>query len=179
MPNFKNKPNHCIDTENGQIWVSRSVAVVVTTLLRCKGELYALLIKRGVSVHAPGKWCLPCGYLDWDETATACAIREVWEEAGLDILGLDDSIIEYNGLHNLWDINTNPDLNENQDVALHYSLIIASDDFPALSDENAEEDEVVGLKWVKLSDFDEYNFAFRHDERIQKFLNHYEKIKIK
>jgi 8-oxo-dGTP pyrophosphatase MutT (NUDIX family) len=177
--NFKNKPNHCISTENGQVWVSRSVAVVVTTLLRCNDELYALMIKRGESVHASGKWCMPCGYLDWDETASECAVREIWEESGLDVLGLSKSEIEHNGLHNVWDLNTNPDLNDSQDVALHYSIIISSDNFPKLSDENAEENEVVGLAWVKLSELGEYNLAFRHDERIKKFLDYYEKIKVK
>lgn len=177
--NFNNRPNKCINTDTGEIWVSRSVAVVVTTLLRNKGDLYALLIKRGKSVHAPGKWCMPCGYLDWDETATECAMREVWEEAGLHILTLPNSEIEYNGLEQLWDINTSPDLNEQQDIALHYSLVLTSDSFPELTDKNAEEDEVVELRWVKLSDFDEYNFAFRHNERIKKFLDYYEKVKQK
>ncbi len=180
MPEFKNKPNSSIKTSDGEIWISRSVAVVVTTLLRKDSELYALLIRRGNSVHAPDKWCMPCGYLDWNETATECAMREMWEEAGLDVSTIAWFKVEYNGLNTTWDINTNPTLNDNQDIALHYSFVISSDEFPILSSVNAEEDEVVDLKWVKLSEFSEYNFAFGHDDRIRKFLNYYhEKVTAK
>ena len=30
-----------------------------------------------------GKWCFPCGYLDWDETLEEAASRELYEETGL------------------------------------------------------------------------------------------------
>ncbi len=176
MPNFKNRPNSCIKTENGLVWASRSLAVVTTVLLNYVDDTYALLLERGQSVHSPGKWCVPCGYLDWDETASQCAMREVWEETGLDLASIQNKEILYNGISRPWDINTNPNLNESQDIALHFSFIIKSDRFPTINNLNAEEDEVVDVRWVKLSDFDQYNFAFTHDERISRFLTYYKEL---
>jgi 8-oxo-dGTP diphosphatase len=37
------------------------------------------------SSHGAGEWCFPGGHLEWGETITACAKREVKEETGLDI----------------------------------------------------------------------------------------------
>ena len=44
---------------------------------------------------------------------------------------------------------------------------------------SAEENEVLDLKWVKLSDFMLYDIAFEHNERVHKFLEYYGEIKIK
>ncbi len=180
MPVFENKPNHSVKTEDGkEIWVSRSLSVVVTTLLKKDNELYVLLLQRGDSVHAAGKWCMPCGYLDWDETAPQCALREVWEETGMDILSIPTDDIEYWGLAQPWDVNSNPSMNDKQDFALHYALVLNVDEFIELNNLNAEENEVLDLKWVKLSDLMLYDIAFKHNERVHKFLEYYGEIKIK
>jgi ADP-ribose pyrophosphatase YjhB (NUDIX family) len=42
-----------------------------------------LLVERSGS-HA-GKWCIPCGYVEWDEDVRRAAAREAREETGLDI----------------------------------------------------------------------------------------------
>ena len=44
-----------------------------------------LLGKRGDSKIKPGKWCLPCGYMERKENCIQAAIREVKEETNLDI----------------------------------------------------------------------------------------------
>lgn len=31
------------------------------------------------------RWCIPCGYVEWDEDVRAAARRELWEETGLDV----------------------------------------------------------------------------------------------
>lgn len=36
----------------------------------------------------PGKWCLPCGHIEGDESFVAAARREVREETGLEITPL-------------------------------------------------------------------------------------------
>jgi 8-oxo-dGTP pyrophosphatase MutT (NUDIX family) len=45
-----------------------------------------LIEKRGnkPDLDSKGKWCLPCGYLDWDESGSDAARRELWEEVGLE-----------------------------------------------------------------------------------------------
>ncbi len=50
-----------------------------------------LLGKRGEESIYPGKWCLPCGYIEYDETYLEAALREVKEETG--ITSLPDGII--------------------------------------------------------------------------------------
>jgi len=47
-----------------------------------KSKLFVLLIKRG---HAPykGKWALPGGFMEWNESCEGAAARELAEETGL------------------------------------------------------------------------------------------------
>ena len=44
-----------------------------------------LMVRRGPSSTMAGKWCIPCGYLDYGEEVRAGAAREVREESGLDV----------------------------------------------------------------------------------------------
>lgn len=48
-----------------------------------KGRI--LLGRRASNSLIPGKWCLPCGYIDYDESFINAAIREAKEETGVDI----------------------------------------------------------------------------------------------
>ena len=43
-----------------------------------------LLIRRGVP-PGEGLWSFPCGFMEVDETAEACAVRETREEAGVEV----------------------------------------------------------------------------------------------
>lgn len=74
-------PNKSYKTEDGVIWHSRSVALVGIIMVVVKEELYVLLTKRSDTMEdMPGRWCLPCGYLDWDETLEEAVEREIFEE---------------------------------------------------------------------------------------------------
>jgi len=80
------RPNKAYKTEDGIIWHSRSVAVTGIVFVIFKKELYVLLTKRAESMEdMPGRWCLPCGYLDWDETLEEATAREIREETGFDV----------------------------------------------------------------------------------------------
>lgn len=56
------------------------VAVIIFAL---RGE-EVLLIQRAVDPGA-GKWALPAGFVDYDEAPEDAAIRETWEETGLQV----------------------------------------------------------------------------------------------
>lgn len=44
-----------------------------------------LLCRRQANEFEGGKWCLPCGYVEYDEDFLTAALREVQEETGLDV----------------------------------------------------------------------------------------------
>lgn len=171
MPIFQNIPNHIVKSESGKAhWVSRSAAAVVTIILN---NSKVLILKRGKNISASGKWCTPCGYFDWNENGTDCSIREVWEETGLDLSDTQSPFKVVKSYMNYpWDIVTDPTLNYNQDIALYYGISIQSEIEPILTTANCEEGEVDDVKWVNISDLNQYNFAFNHDKRIAKFLEH-------
>jgi 8-oxo-dGTP pyrophosphatase MutT (NUDIX family) len=170
MSMFKNVPNKSIIVDGDEKWLSRSTAVVVTIILN--GEK-VLLIKRGKNCTQSGKWCNPCGYIDWNESGTKCCIREVWEETGLDINKIieDPDNIDFDSLIYPWDIVTNPELNHNQDIALYYGLCFSSENIPELTIDNSE-GESADVRWVNIEDLKNYEFSFNHDKRIYKYINY-------
>jgi NAD+ diphosphatase len=73
--------------DNKEYWISRSIAVV-TILVACNkfNEQCVLIVQRGTGTPDPefvGKYCLPCGYLDYNETCVEAAVRELKEETGM------------------------------------------------------------------------------------------------
>lgn len=49
------------------------------------GNHCVLLGKRSDSSFLAGKWCLPCGYIEYNEDFLTAAAREVREETGLEV----------------------------------------------------------------------------------------------
>jgi len=49
-------------------------------------ENKVLLGKRHKDSIYPEKWCMPCGYMEYDESFREAAIREIKEEVGLTII---------------------------------------------------------------------------------------------
>jgi len=166
---FDNKPNieHIINGKS--IWVSRSPAVVGVVIAKYKDDDYVLIGQRGDgAADNIGLWNVPCGYLDWDETGTNGIIREIYEETGLYILDIQN-IIQSN-LEQPFYVNT--DINKNkQNVSLSYGLYFRCQELPKLSIDYCEPGEVSDVKWIKVSDMNNYKYAFKHKERIESYFD--------
>jgi len=178
---FKNRENKCHKTIDGQyVWDSRSVAVVGMIIINHMGEDYVILGKRGyASPNEVGRWCMPCGYLDKDETCEEAVVREIWEESGFNTYeALDAGGVLYNQMDFPWHINSLPN-NELQNVSLHYALYFASyGELPKLTiDNNVVEGEVSEVKWVKISDLNNYDLCFNHGSVINTYINNL-KVKV-
>jgi 8-oxo-dGTP pyrophosphatase MutT (NUDIX family) len=171
---FNNRQNECVTTVDGrEIWVSRSVAVSVSIVLYCQGQPYILLNQRGTGVpDFQGYWNLPCGYLDYDETTEEAAVREVWEECGVNSLDLL-TYADCEFFSHPWDISSAPS-NEKQNVTVHHGLHAEVDELPPVSNANNEPNETADIRWLPLSQLDTLEYAFNHRTRIDKFLRQLE-----
>lgn len=65
-------------------WIMYENPIVgVAAILRQNGKI--LLGRRAATASYPGLWCIPCGYVEYDEDIRAAVIREFMEETGLTI----------------------------------------------------------------------------------------------
>ncbi len=174
---FNNRDNKSYRVSDDKIvWESRSPALVGVIITEFEGEEYVLIGKRGVgAADNQGRYNVPCGYLDWDETGHDGICREVYEETGLyipDILNdeVPGILVSENYMDQPFYVNTDPKENR-QNVSLSYGLYFVCDKLPELSIENCEPDEVSEVKWIKLTQMESYDFAFEHDVRIQYFID--------
>jgi 8-oxo-dGTP pyrophosphatase MutT (NUDIX family) len=184
-PIFKNRdnPEHKIDNRTfwqrilfwrkpkiKTIWESRSAAVIIVLILRCKEKIYTLIEKRSSTMmDQPDKWCLPCGYLDWDENGWEAVTRELFEETSIYLLDYEKCIVNDNNKQPFF-VNTDPSENR-QNVALSYCILMDVDELPQepLSYKDKEIDK---LEWILIENLKNYDFAFNHGERIKMAVTH-------
>jgi len=170
MKIFKNKPNEEVQLPDGRtVYLSRSVAVtaVVIGYDVPTDTHHALIGLRGQKLDEPNKWCLPCGYLDYNETLIDAVKREVYEETGID---LD----EQGGYIHPVPVAIQSDPTENrQNITCRFLVDIPH--LPETHTRFAEEGEVIESKWIPLtkSELDRYDWAFKHKEIL---LHHLESM---
>jgi 8-oxo-dGTP pyrophosphatase MutT (NUDIX family) len=176
-PVFGNRPNlpyTCIGSDGEKvIWNSRSLAVCVMVVCTLPdGKRYVLIEQRGQGApDFKGYFCLVCGYLDWDETLVQAALRETWEEAGLDIMAMADA-----GRYPIYEqpiwVDSSPSANR-QNISVRFKFELVEDVLPTLTSENSEPDEIEKLLWMPLSheQLAQYQFCFGHDEVIKTHLS--------
>ena len=159
---MKNFP--IIDKETGrEYWISRSVAVLgIVTATDYNDVEHILAVQRGLGTPDPefvGAWCLPCGYLDFDETCKEAVSREVKEETGIDI-SPDKFELVY--------INDDPKSDKRQNITLRFKaeLIEYANDVK-LTDKFSETNEVMDIKWIPIDWVDNYKWAFNHEKIIK------------
>lgn len=155
--------NFSIEYAGKTFWISRSIAVSCFVFAIIDKQWCVLANKRGEGVpDFKGYWNVPCGYLDWDETTKEAAIREVYEETGVKL----ESVT-------FWGINDKPTENH-QNVTFRYYSILGNSQFTNLNiDSNSrggEEQEVDAVKWIPISEMNDYDWAFDHDIIIKDFI---------
>lgn len=139
--------------ENGKTVSLRHV--VVHAIVEKDGAL--LLEKRTGDLLESGKWGLPSGFLERDETASACVIRELEEETGW-----TGQVIA------LFRVNTKPDRphEDRQNVALDFLVRPTK----KVGEPDHESSKVEWIPIEKLLPFDQ--FAFDHGESIGLYLKY-------
>jgi len=175
-PKFNNKPNKSYETEDGEIWASRSVAVLgILFFTDDKENTYILAEKRSKKMDSPGLWCVPSGYMDWNENGVETLIREVYEETSVYLPDYEDEV-KIMPEHPFY-IKTEPDENR-QNIALSYlgfyrfhgekSMKKIKELFKAEKYTDSETDIV---RFIKIDNINRYQWAFNHDQRILMGLN--------
>ncbi len=126
--------------------------VVVDAIIVNRGKI--LLIKRAAHLSNGGKWAIPGGFLDRDETCEQAVVREVKEETGL--------IAKSTKLFKITD-DPNRKNEDRQNVAFIYEV-------KADGKINFDPKEVEDAKWFDINNLPrEEEFAFDHFEIIAGF----------
>lgn len=135
---------------------SSSLRHVVTHAIVEKDGKF-LLVKRADDIPEPGKWALPGGFLDRDETAAQGVLRELKEETGW-----TGKVIS------LFRINTNPNRpkEDRQNVALDFVIT----PIKKVGEPDQESSDVQWIPIDQLSSLGE--LAFDHGEIIGLYLKY-------
>ena len=159
---MKNHP--LINPKTGkEEWISRAMAVLAIVLGKDKdGNTYVLAQKRGEGTPDPefvGCWCLPCGYLDYNENLHQAIAREVLEETGVNV---------HPDNFELFYINDNPFSDKRQNVTFRFRTKLEGyiDDWE-LSNKNSETNEVSDIKWININEINNFDWAFNHNKIIK------------
>ena len=155
---MKNFP--VIDKDSGrEYWISRSIAVVVAVFTKNS----ILVVQRGTGTPDPeyvGRYCLPCGYLDYDESCAQAAQRELMEETGLNLPLSDFKLVN---------VNDNPTSDKRQNVTFRYVVktSLSEEELELMfTTKNSEKDEVSSIRLIKIEDINMYEWAFNHSTLI-------------
>jgi 8-oxo-dGTP pyrophosphatase MutT (NUDIX family) len=121
-----------------------------------------LIAKRSPAIAFGGQWCLPGGYIEYEETFLAAARREVWEETGL--------TVRLKGIVNVV---------SNQYRGDHHTLVVVLL-AEVLAGEPVAADDVTELRWIGPQEHRRIGYAFEADRRIidDYFAGHLQRISI-
>lgn len=120
--------------------------------------LYVLLIERGNDPFK-GKWAIPGGFLDEDETIEACATRELKEETGLEDITLGQ-------FYTFSEPGRDP---RGRTVSVAFIAIVNKNDHKIKAG-----DDAANIRWFPVDDLPE--LAFDHNKVLKKALVEMENI---
>ena len=137
--------NFSINKDGKEYWVARNVAVVCFVFAPINGEWCVLANQRGKGTpNYQGLWNCPCGYLDYNETTKDAAIRETFEETGVQLNKVK-----------FWSFNDDPTKDDLQNVTFRYYSIISNPQPINISvsteGRGGETDEVGAISWVPIN----------------------------
>lgn len=132
--------------------------VTVNVIARQKNSV--LLVKRSLDILEGGKWCLPGGYLDRDETCSQAALRELYEETG------------YEGkVISLFTITDDPGRPKEDRQNVNFAFVVEVGQQTGQAD--AEQTEV---RWFSLDELPaDAEFAFDHKQIVTDLVSSQEK----
>lgn len=135
--------NFPIKRNKRKFWVSRSNAVILYVFCRDKsGEWCVLASLRGPSGYWSGRWNVINGYLDFGLSLEDTAVKECYEETGVEI---DASLLKY------VETQSKPD-SKNQDVNMVYYAVLSGTTSQYPTDtSHCEKGEVERACWVPMS----------------------------
>lgn len=163
------EPGHPLDGKT--LWTGRYCGVcAIILLIKGPGEYYILANQRGKGCeNFVMKWNLPCGFMEDDESGEQCARRETLEECGIDIP------VNFFSLYN---VETEPEKCFDGHVTIRYQCVLTKGlidtDLNAhpIGTTGGEENEVNSRKWIPISEYKNYDWAFHHDEVIAEVISH-------
>ena len=153
-------------------FISRSIAVVAIIFAITKGGTKVLITKRSKTMmDEPGKFSLPCGYLDWDETRHEGMMREVYEETSFYMPDNEEYLVFDNNKQPIIVKDKPTDHRQNiSNIYLNvYDFTNEPKAFPSDIDTfTCKEVEVV--QWADMDVFlgthEDYEWAFEHNKTI-------------
>lgn len=164
---FNNRPNQLTwinrdDGPNQPVWVSRSVAVLAIPFFYFDHKVWVPLGKRSATCPTEaGKYGLPAGYLDWDESASEAMIRETWEELGLNLQSFDKPRL--GSTEQPYFVFSDPKGDASQNVTLRFEFTFEVEELPELKP-SAEVEEA---NWFLVEDAIAMELAFNHAEILK------------
>jgi 8-oxo-dGTP pyrophosphatase MutT (NUDIX family) len=179
-----NSPSSGVKTSQ-DYFVSRAPAIVGAVFAQMPEGLRVLITRRSDKMRdEPGKICMPCGYLDWDESGYEGMEREVYEETSLNLRDYQ-KFLKFDNNRQPFLVKTDPKDNRQNITLIYVSLYDFSFnyfEFPR-DIELFTCKEVSMVKWLKMREYydqlTDIQWAFGHDLTINNandFL--YEKVKL-
>jgi 8-oxo-dGTP diphosphatase len=145
--------------ENGNV-ASPGIRHITTSNIIIKDNKVLFVLRQKVAnkiMLEEGKWGLPGGFFDRDESLTEAVKREVMEETGWEI---DDLV--------LFRINDNPNRPKEDRQNVDFIFIAK-----AINRTGSHDDEVREVKWFPLDSLPPMDqIAFDHGEDLELYLKH-------